>query len=100
MKALTSLQMKIILFTALLALGFLKIARGATAAQNPGTGVPAGFTAQDLQSPAEQEITQRARSRAYAGGKDEDPLKVQTKVTPATTGEDGDPADSEAGHDD
>ena len=100
MKALTSLQMKIILFTTILVLGFVNIVFAAPATPSVGTGVPAGLSAQELLSPAEQEITQRARTRAYAGGKDEEPLKVQPKVVPTDSGEEADPADSEAGHDD
>lgn len=92
--------MKIILFTTILVLGFANIVFAAPSASSTGTGVPAGLSAQELQSPSEQELTQRARSRAYAGGKDEEPLKVQPKAVPANSGEEGDPADSEAGHED
>lgn len=101
MKALTSLQMKIILFTAIMVLGFAKVIFAAPATQQPtGTSVPAGLSIQDLQSPAEQEITQRARNRTYAGGKDEEPLKIQTKLVPTSTEEEGDPANSEAASED
>ncbi len=101
MKALTSLQVKIILFTALMLLGFAKVLFAAPATQPAaGTGVPAGLSIQDLQSPDEQEVTQRARNRTYAGGKDEEPLKIQTKLVPTNTEEEGDPANSEAASDD
>lgn len=52
--------------------------------------VPLGLSIQDLLSPEEQALTEKARSRSYPGGMDEEPIQMQQAVKPTATEDEAD----------
>lgn len=45
---------------------------------------PSEVASNPLMTPEEQEVQKKARKRNYPGGRDEENLKVQTQLSPAT----------------